>query len=223
MILSMMHVSKWVAEVHLVILVGNPNLVYQDLVRDFAVLEEELCQWNKSASISLSYQKVRSEDSSNETKRDNYSGFWSVGVWNKHRATRILLHQLLLELFQAVREGQPSVNINNCSLNQLRQNSQNIIQEMTGDILASVPFSLGEMSFPPKSVGGYFLVWSLQTIIRCPFTSLQQNHEALAMLARVGRQCGIKCATMIAKNSQNYDLYKKDITIQFSESSVLSC
>ncbi|KAH7312052.1 hypothetical protein BKA65DRAFT_159393 [Rhexocercosporidium sp. MPI-PUGE-AT-0058] len=223
MILSMMHVSKWVAEVHLVILVGNPNLVYQDLVRDFAVLEEELCQWNKSASISLSYQKVRSEDSSNETKHDNYSGFWSVGVWNKHRATRILLHQLLLELFQAVREGQPSVNINNCSLNQLRQNSQNIIQEMTGDILASVPFSLGEMSFPPKSVGGYFLVWSLQTIIRCPFTSLQQNHEALAMLARVGRQCGIKCATMIAKNSQNYDLYKKDITIQFSESSVLSC
>lgn len=217
MCLNMQHVSKWVAEVHLVILAGHANSPHQDLLRDFAVLEEKLCHWNRTALVSLSYQKVQSECPSTEMRHDNYSGFWTVGIWNKHRATRILLHQLLLELLQSMEEIQQRANMDVCSLNYLEVKSHAIIQEMTGDILASVPFSLGEMSVPPKSVGGYFLVWSLQTIIRCPFASSQQHDEAIAVLERVGRQCGIRCATMIAKNSQHYDLYKKGIPIQFTE------
>ncbi|KAH6705157.1 hypothetical protein BKA61DRAFT_739588, partial [Leptodontidium sp. MPI-SDFR-AT-0119] len=209
MCLNMQHVSKWVAEVHLVILAGHANSPHQDLLRDFAVLEEKLCHWNRTALVSLSYQKVQSECPSTEMRHDNYSGFWTVGIWNKHRATRILLHQLLLELLQSMEEIQQRANIDVCSLNYLEVKSHAIIQEMTGDILASVPFSLGEMSVPPKSVGGYFLVWSLQTIIRCPFASSQQHDEAITVLERVGRQCGIRCATMIAKSSQHYDLYKK--------------
>ncbi|KAG4443538.1 hypothetical protein IFR05_001011 [Cadophora sp. M221] len=222
MCLNMQRVSKWVAEVHLAILAGHANLLYHDLFRDFAALEEELCHWNKSALISLSYQKVEPESPSTEMRHDSYSGFWTAGIWNKHRATRIILHQLLLELLQSIEKIQPPRNIDVNSLETLRLKSQDIIQEMTADILASVPFSLGEMSIPSKSVGGYFLVWSLQTIIRCPFTSSRQHSEALAVLERVGRQCGIRCATMIAKSSQHYDHYKKGITIQFTESSVFS-
>ncbi|PVH86275.1 hypothetical protein DL98DRAFT_11453 [Cadophora sp. DSE1049] len=209
MCLNMQHVSQWVAEVHSVILAGHAHSPYRDLLLAFTVLEKELCDWNDAASVSMSYQRVRSKAASASIKHDNYSGFWTLSVWNKHRATRILLHQLLLELLQAV-EGIEDTDF--FSIDQQQVDSQSVILETTADILASAPFALGEMSLPPKSVGGYFLVWSLQTILRCPFTTHQQHHEARAVLEKGGRQCGIKCATMIAKGSHQYDLYKKGPT-----------
>jgi len=210
MCLNMQHVSQWVAEVNSVILAGRAHSSYRDLLRGFTVLEKDLCNWNKAALISMSYERLRSEDHATSIKHDNYSGFWTLSIWNKHRATRILLHQLLLELFRAMEEAQKLGDSGLYSINQQELASQAIIQEMAGDILSSAPFALGEMSVPPKSVGGYFLVWSLQTILRCPFTSHKQHHEARAVLERVGRQCGIKCAVMIAKSSQQHDLNQMD-------------
>ncbi|KAK0105292.1 hypothetical protein ONS96_004688 [Cadophora gregata f. sp. sojae] len=209
MCLNMQHVSIWVAEVNSVILAGHEQASYRDLLCEFSVLEKELCDWNEAAFVSMGYQRVQSEDDSASFKHDNYPGFWTLSIWNKHRATRILLHQLLLELFQAVGKIQKLGDIDMRDFEEQELASRATIQEMTGDILSSAPFALGEMSVPPKSIGGYFLVWSLQTILRCSFVSHEQRHEARAVLEKVGRQCGIKCATMIAKSSQQYDLYKK--------------
>ena len=210
MCLNMQHVSQWVAEVNSVILADRAHSSYRDLLRGFTALEKDLCNWNKAASLSMSYHQVRSENHAASIKHDNYSGFWALSIWNKHRATRILLHQLLLELYQAMGDMQKLEDVDLLSINQQQLTSQAIIQEMTGDILSSAPFALGEMSVPPKSVGGYFLVWSLQTILRCPFTSHKEHHEARAVLEKVGRQCGIKCAVMIAQSSQRHDSYETD-------------
>lgn len=217
---NMQRVSQWVAEVNSEIVAGHVHSPYRDLLLVFIDLENQLCDWNDAASVSMSYQRVGSEDAPATIKHDNYSGFWTLSVWNKHRATRILLHQLLLELFQAV-EGIEETDL--FSIDQQRIDSQAVILEMTTDILASAPFSLGEMSVPPKSVGGYFLIWSLQTILRCPFISHKQHHEARAVLEKVGRQCGIKCATLIAKSSQQYDLYKMGKVSALTNSATFTC
>ncbi len=199
MILNMHHVSKWVAEVNAVVLAGHTISFCQDLLTEFIWLEGLLRDWDRSASSTLSYQKVWSNDSLVEPKHDTYPGFWTVSIWNKHRATRIVLHQLFLESIHLYHEDQVA-EIAGIKLVEQQVISQSAIAQMIKDVLASVPFSLGEMSARSKSIGGYFLVWALQTVLRCPFASLEQHHEARTVLERVGRQCGIRCATMFAKN-----------------------
>jgi hypothetical protein len=124
-----------------------------------------------------------------------YPSIWSAGVWNKHRATRILLHQALLENpdaaeFEHITSSNPEASLT-------------LIRRLIGDIFDSIPFSLGDIASSsdaaPKSVGGYFLVWTLRVVIRCPFATAEQQREAKAFLWRVGKQCGISLAASIAE------------------------
>jgi hypothetical protein len=160
--------------------------------QSFRNLDDQFCQWEEDAFVCYG---ARSFLQSTETQYTVYPSIWSAGVWNKHRATRILLHQALLENpdtaeFEHMTSSNPEVSLA-------------LIRRLIGDIFDSIPFSLGDITSSsdavPKSVGGYFLVWALRVVIRCPFATAEQQRKAKAFLWRVGKQCGISLAASIAE------------------------
>jgi hypothetical protein len=178
---------------------------WEFLVREFISLEQEYSQWEADAAIISSYHRASSTDipftSSSKSEYDVYPGIWTASIWNKHRASRILLHQFFLQK-SSNNEFDPS-----CMLtDKQRDNSSSTIQAMIKAIFASVPFSVGDiinlhLKKEPQSVGGYFLVWAHQVVLRCPFAFKEQREEARKNLLRIGRQFGISYATISARNT----------------------
>jgi hypothetical protein len=160
--------------------------------QSFRNLDEQFCQWEEDAFVCYG---ARSSLQYTETQYSVYPSIWSVGVWNKHRATRILLHQALLESPDAAEFDKTAPSSPEASLA--------LVRRLIGDIFDSIPFSLGDIAschdVAPKSVGGYFLVWALRVVIRCPFATAEQQREAKVFLWRVGKQCGISLAASIAE------------------------
>ena len=160
--------------------------------QSFRKLEQQLCRWEEDASVCLG---PRSSLQPMETQYCTYHSIWGAGLWNKHRATRIILHQGLLE------DSDPARFDNITSPNPAA--SLVLIRRLIRDIFASVPYSLGDLASSsdtaPKSVGGYFLVWALRVVVRCPFASAEQQRKARDFLWRVGKQCGISFAANFAE------------------------
>lgn len=137
---------------------------------------------------------------------------FALSLWNKHRAARILLHQKFLEATVSMNQ-----RLNKRAWGDAQQAlSQAIVQEMATNIIARMPSALSghERNFHPAmpvSLGGYFVVWSLQVVLRCPFVSFKLQGEARKALEQVGRQCGISYATLC---SQTYapEGYRRDAT-----------
>jgi hypothetical protein len=203
----MYHVSMLVAKVKAAASSAADNLLLDGFLHTFVEIERQHVQWEQDAMGLIGYQKkvwperVTGSCHSVYSCYHIYSGVWSTGVWNRHRAARIILHQTFLEVFSSATVG------GGCSSDNRDWSaiSRSIIQDMIQDILASVPFSLGDVPISettgsPMSVGGYFLVWVLQVIIRCTFASTEQKCAARSILLRIGRLCGISYATMIAQN-----------------------
>jgi len=176
-------------------------------LRDAWNVDEQLRCWDDDAIRSMPYEvlsppsKHRDLFPCQKVEYHAYSNIWVAGNWNKHRATRIILHQRILEIL----DKRDRTDLNG----QLRTSEQtarslSIIYRMVHDIFASVACSLGatagSKSNFPRGVGGYFLVWSLKVILRCPFVSGEQYSTARDILWRVGKECGIGHAAIFAQN-----------------------
>jgi hypothetical protein len=210
MSINMYHVSILVAKVKAEAISATDNHRWDGFLRAFEAIERQYIQWERDAMILIGYQQKECPDKSAGSHPSVhrcyhiYPGPWTTGIWNKHRAARIILHQTFLDVISLVTTGSDcnmfySDNCDRCAV------SRSIIQDMIKDIFASVPFSLGDIptmytTTSPKSVSGYFLVWTLQVIIRCTFASKEQQNDARSILLRVGRQCGISYATIFAQN-----------------------
>ncbi|KAF8853862.1 hypothetical protein BDZ45DRAFT_62941 [Acephala macrosclerotiorum] len=205
MIINKFEVSKFVAYVNTKILSGQISRQWDGIWQEFQRLENEFLIWDVEASQEFGFVQVQRPSMTGDKPYvyHSYLGFWILSIWNKHRAARTLLHQTLLEAIDAIEYT--SLESSPFALNEeLHASSKSIIQEMADFTFASIPFSLGDVPLPstisgPKSVGGYFLVWVLQVILRCPFVSEAQRRQAKDALLRVGKQCGISYATIFAQ------------------------
>ena len=207
MTISMYQVSMLVAKVRAAASSAADNLPLEDFLHTFAEIERQHVQWEQDAMVLIGYQKMAWPEKATGSHLSIYScyhiypGIWSTGIWNKHRAARIILHQTFLEVFSSTMVGGAC----NSKSRDWSAISLSIIQNMIKDILASIPFSLGDVptsdtTGPPMSIGGYFLVWVLRVVIRCTFASTEQKYAARSILLRIGRLCGISYATVIARN-----------------------
>ncbi|CZR63740.1 uncharacterized protein PAC_13637 [Phialocephala subalpina] len=205
MIINKFEVSKFVANVNAKIRSSQISRQWDGIWQEFQRLENKFLVWDGEASQEFGFVQIQQPSGAGDKTfvYHSYLGFWTLSIWNKHRAARIILHQTLLEAIDAS-EYSCSGSDPGALDEELYASSKSIIQDMADFIFASIPFSLGDVPLPstingPKSVGGYFLVWVLQVILRCPFVTETQRHQARDALLRVGKQCGISYATIFAQ------------------------
>jgi hypothetical protein len=226
MVMNMFNVSVFSANAFRDIRSGNPGCIWNlSILQSFKELEYAHRQWNEDAKMSFPYRIIQCAVGDNldtnftpEAEHHIYRGFWSEALWNKYRAAVITFNQALLARLDAAKASRPDENFETPDIMELRYQATLAIQVMVHDIFASIPFSLGDVpsynyyntTCPskstastglPKSVGGYFLVWSLTVILRCSVASGEQRNTARAALVRIGRQFGISYAV---KSAQNY-------------------
>ncbi|KAE9365196.1 hypothetical protein N431DRAFT_96771 [Stipitochalara longipes BDJ] len=223
MVMNMFHVSVFSANTLRDKRSGNLDHIWNNsILQNFEKLEQANCQWNEDARIAFPYRIAhhnsgdhRNVDSTSTIEYHTYRGFWSGALWNKHRGAIITLNQALLERLDAAKINAPDGDFTTTNMIELRHKATITIQTMIREVFASIPFSLGDIppyntdslkcksstTGLPKSVGGYFLVWPLTVILRCPIASETQRNQARAALIRIGRQFGISHAI---KSGQNY-------------------
>jgi hypothetical protein len=225
MVMNMFNVSVFSANTLRDIRAGNPARIWNaSVLQNFNELENDNLQWTKDARIAFPYQVVprtsgdHNSDFASEIDLHVYRGFWSEALWNKHRGAVITLNQALLDRLDAAKSACPGEDFENAAMKELRYKATKAIQIMIQGILASVPFSLGDVpaykfddtaclfkstgsASLPKSIGGYFILWSLKAILRCAVASAEQRKLARAALIQIGRKFGINYAV---KSAQDY-------------------
>jgi hypothetical protein len=206
MFFNQSHVCKFIANIDANIRFAQVLDHWDEILQEFQRIEDKYLDWNMTASQQIGF--IQNEQPASSAYSEpfiyhSYLGFWTLSTWNKHRASRILLHQSLLEGLDARLSSNSSPDMITSNQEQYEA-SVLIIEQMADFVLASIPFSLGDVPLPsclstPKSVGGYFLVWSLQVILRCQYLSEHRRKRASDALLRIGRQCGISYATIFAR------------------------
>ncbi|TVY88773.1 Beauvericin cluster-specific repressor [Lachnellula willkommii] len=166
---------------------------------DALKIEEQLCEWANNASRCLGYivstppPQHRELFPNQDIEYHEHSGIWGVGGWCKHRAIRIILHQVILDALKGVA---PRDSRDEQLVFEQITASLSVIHQQVHDIFSSVAFALGAATSstpgpPARGVGGYFLIWSLKVVLRCPFISQEQYLTAKHVLWRIGKECGI--------------------------------
>lgn len=188
---------------------GIPERIWNtSVLHHFKKLENDNEQWESDARIAIPYQTttciVGDHPQSEGQKHHIYRGFWSETLWNKHRSVIITLSQALLARLDVAKSSSRDEDFETNDIIELRYKVTREIQIMVRDILASIAFSVGDIPSQftvgmPKSVGGYFLIWTLKVILRCPVASEEQRDLARAALLRIGRQFGISYALKSAQ------------------------
>jgi hypothetical protein len=178
------------------------------ILQHFKKFENDNHQWDSDSRIAIPYRTIAcmvgDQPHPEGQKHYIYRGFWSETLWNKHRSIIITLNQALLARLDVAKSGYRDEDFETNGMSELRYKAKREIQYMIGDILASTAFSLGDIPSQftvgmPKSVGGYFLIWTLKVILRCPVASEEQRDLARAALLRIGRQFGISYAVKSAQ------------------------
>ena len=205
----MFNVSFFSANAYHDIQSGIQDRIWNNSVlQRFKKLENDNHQWDSDARIAIPYQTtaciVRDHPHLGGQKYHIYRGFWSEILWNKHRSVIIILNQALLARLDAARSAHRNLDFETSDIIELRYKVTHEIQIMIRDILASIAFSVGDIPSQftvgiPKSVGGYFLIWTLKVILRCPVASEEQRDLAREALLRIGRQFGISYALKSAQ------------------------
>jgi len=212
----------------------------KSILQSFEEYVQAHCQWNEDAKAAFPYQltHLTSDDRLNEksisaAEYHKYRGFWSGSLWNKHRSAIISLNHALLERLAAAKSNAVNMDFTTTNMiDELHHKATVTIQTMIRDIFASIPFCLGDIppytsvspqckssaTGPPKSVGGYLLIWPLIVILHCPIASETQRDQARAALIRIGRQFGIVSAI---KWGQNYTTTAEDALLPDARIDVL--
>jgi len=236
----MFQVSIFAANTYQDLRSRDPDRVWNNsILQEFERINRRYHQWTSDATISFPYEivqsspgdKLNSAFTTSEIQNHLYRGLWSFGLWNKHRASGIVLRQGLLARLDAVKSSYMDDEFKSLNMIHHRCKATFAIQVMIHDIFASIPFCLGNIgssNTEPKSVGGYFLVWALRVIVECPIASEDQRNRARATLVRIGKQFGINHAVIAAQVFSStikpsfINNSKTDITIDSSNTNILA-
>lgn len=127
---------------------------------------------------------------------------WMAYEWNYHRTARIILHQKLVACLR--KASLPSSTKESIYSTQI-QGSMGVIQSLAGEVLSSVPQSLGDVnqlgrywadgSKPPRwqAVGAYLLFWPIKIIkSRDGLATEGQKASAQLVFDRIRECTGMK-------------------------------
>ncbi|CAF9936871.1 MAG: hypothetical protein ALECFALPRED_006995 [Alectoria fallacina] len=135
------------------------------------------------------------------TALDYYHDIQVAKVWNQRRSTRIALHDFLLGICEEV-QVLHRVRANN-DLALLRRRSVEVIESMSAEICASIPFHLRRInangrkcsSEAQQVAGACALIWPLETIAKCRYIGEDHRLVARATLEEIGHAIGVRQAT----------------------------
>jgi len=126
------------------------------------------------------------------------ANFRAIRVCNIYRTLRIIVNESLLQCTRKLPRERLVINVY-----QVRQESSlRIIEEMSRQVLATVPTCLGtdgnlhwQFSSTRASVGrAYFLLWPLDVIHKCPYVEDLQRGCVQDVLIFIGNYFGLKHA-----------------------------
>jgi hypothetical protein len=141
-----------------------------------------------------------------------YSNINTATRWNSIRTARIVLHQTILECFSYLGTFHAITNHTPQSWALFQsatyEKSTRTIDAMVADIIASVPYVIGEVDsqgrplpqLAGKVPGGIPLQWALWTSISCPFASRERNIQARMAMERLGSVLGFRKAMFLARS-----------------------
>lgn len=132
-------------------------------------------------------------------------------IWKYHRAVRIILQRLMLEL----RGTLASVVDDREAYQEIFQDDatvEGVIQDMIADTCRSIPYCFGDVDMsgnPPSSsindkprvraIYGYVMLWPLWYIYSCGLATPTQTEQLRSALDRVGSALGIRLAFVLAR------------------------
>lgn len=135
-----------------------------------------------------------------KTQATYYPDIRVAKLWNFWRVSRIILHSTMIGL---VDRATPHQMLGR-DLNALRANSVQIINTMTADIAASIPFHLQQIDArglpctreSQRVLGGCALLWPLQMLLEFEWTPACQKIVALEALKVISNCFGVHQARM---------------------------
>ncbi|KAJ5702969.1 hypothetical protein N7488_010517 [Penicillium malachiteum] len=138
-------------------------------------------------------------------------------VWSYHRAARVMIQQLLLNLnrtLSAILSKTKEPNdplIEQAALCDIKLRA--VIQEMTTDVCRSLPFAMADVDTlgrpitssearnPSRAGHVYGLLWPLWYIVSCGMPTPDQVSLIRTVLHRIGRTHGIVLASILAREA----------------------
>ncbi|KAL8777957.1 MAG: hypothetical protein Q9203_002276 [Teloschistes exilis] len=129
---------------------------------------------------------------------------WTAYEWNYHRTGRIILHRHLLECLARLLGTQPA-HLDNFSEEAecIRRTSLAIIRNLAGEVLSTVPQSVGDIGHDGKlladstrttawrAIGSYFLLWPIKIVKSLNQATLEQREAAEEAFERIRKYTGM--------------------------------
>ena len=167
-------------------------------------IDQRLSKWSQDLEAGWKYRKV--DDPIVEGQHyvvDYYQDIQAAKVWNQYRGASIFLHETLLECIEKRSDttGWGAEN-NHLELDKFHNVSLGKITSILTDICASIPFhlvSVNETSYLhphglQSAAGGGSLIWPLEFVINCRYSSDGQLSQAKKAIEEIGQVLGIKRA-----------------------------
>lgn len=204
MLLYCCEVGKFIAETKTYLSQEVPSSKwYTKLHLEVQELEQRFRKWDGEAAAALERSISSTKgfsDPVSAAKEPTFNTFapFITCLWNKIRATRMLLHHHFIQaLSRGTREDLPYE----------LEDSQVIIRTLSDDIMYSLPSALnfGKSLWgpsAPRSLGGYLMIWPLQVILRSLHASESQRIQARKSLEKTGLDCGLSYAVTYARSSE---------------------
>ena len=137
----------------------------------------------------------------------------TTAMWNFLKGARMILLQTLLELLDRSHHSSPSSpstitsvfstpypNHSTDNDEELIRISLDLICQTAASIFATVSsLTTHDESRGPRNAGGYYLLWPLNVIISCKYTSYEDKVKAAEVLVYVGKSMGLRHALEIAE------------------------
>lgn len=130
-----------------------------------------------------------------------YQNPWTMAIWNAYRITRITLHTSLAKAYGMIREATPADDEDwrSRSLNELRDRSLEIVDDMNEDICASIAWCLGDTLSKsgnelPLASKASLSIAGLRAVANGIYSRPEHVMQAKAALKQVVNQFGIKGA-----------------------------
>jgi hypothetical protein len=177
-----------------------------DLVDAMLRLDQKAASWRKKPEWGFqtrTRQEILDNRDSNFWLPESiqlHPDLWMAYEWNYHRTARIILLQKLVACLEKVKGALPSGS----GITTRTTESVNIIQSLAGEVLATVPQSLGDIDCLGQwhagsktarwqAVGAYLLLWPMKIIkSQSALTTDSQKADAQRVFDRIRECTGIK-------------------------------
>lgn len=164
-------------------------------------IDAELAAWADTLPVSYAYLTKLSGTGPDFLGKHyhTYQSVFHTGIWNLYRTTRIITNTHILHcLFHR--------SIHTPFHKSKLKEAETIIDEMSSDICATVPFVLSK----PKAAANFALMWPLYTVAIHHGTLPETRRWIISRFERIGYQMGIQQAisiAMVLKQQQEIEVW----------------